>query len=746
MHPVAPRDYWRSGDASFGRTEEFLKRELFTDTLMPSVNKRPLFPYKEGGWSWQKYSDFVAGNKCHAEVGVMLRSLCVIDVDSVHLTLELEKRFPFLSYVPTEETSAGKHYWFLRSALADDTGYFDGAAQRMKGIDFKSVSSTGTSGFVVIAPSPGKKWVRPLCNAHSTSAMDANFLLEVVDNPKLAHLKRRPLLAPIPDELLDYVAAPKHADPSHDSVELTFSCGQSMRLSARDPIFNLMSYFDAFFDELFDSHRRTGSIPVPCSRSTFTRLRRAVCSGTYAPGLAAARKAGVWREWTALLSDADFLGLRMDHHKKLKLRMMETMDIMQRFPDMWDAMERERSMREDASSRGGLIDLGGVSAPAVVSKHVVWDHEWLFGGLEVRHVPPGTNLLHAPPPHLGAHMENVLPRCVVELLVEYPGHLVLAGGSVLGHVCAPGVVKQGSDYDLFFVKAGDEADVVSAIQCLEDRFNGSCFRTKHSLTILVDDVVVQIIMCLNDSVASLLLGFDIAPARIGTYFCPDRSGFVVACAPTWLPAVTYASFVVELDFWGRGSVSRIIKYIYKGFNCFVPGGRRHRMVRRNCEESMQFANMKGRITIGRLDGLLAAESLTILRRCHHAGVRMSAAMLHRGGIPEDDDDDDDAFFSGPFLCMPKRALLPRKPLSEREVHAISILTTAHSDYDLQMKVVSRLKFVARFLIRLFQRGAPRPAEELRHHPQAGPIKLCRHRRNGMFYPSDPVFEEAYQIE
>ena len=79
-----------------------------------------------------------------------------------------------------ERTNRGFHYWFKRPAIADSLGYFDGAAQREPKIDFKSICSTGTSGVILVAPSPGKTWIRQkltrLMCCHFYKLLIFNFL------------------------------------------------------------------------------------------------------------------------------------------------------------------------------------------------------------------------------------------------------------------------------------------------------------------------------------------------------------------------------------------------------------------------------------------------------------------------------------------------------------------------------------------------------------------------------------------
>eukprot|EP00798_Chlamydomonas_sp_ICE-L_P011815 gene11815-13_t len=137
-------------------TEYFLRSNAYSDVLMPAIQKRPMYKHKNMSWSWNRYKSFKNDNRSHTDIGVLLKTLCVVDVDSEKMAIELEQTFPYLRYVPMERTAAGRHYWFMRSEMADRCGYYDGPCQTMTVIDFKSVTFRGTSGFIVIARSKNK--------------------------------------------------------------------------------------------------------------------------------------------------------------------------------------------------------------------------------------------------------------------------------------------------------------------------------------------------------------------------------------------------------------------------------------------------------------------------------------------------------------------------------------------------------------------------------------------------------------
>eukprot|EP00798_Chlamydomonas_sp_ICE-L_P000393 gene393-1789_t len=127
-------------DGTYPSTEASLRSNAYSDVLMPAIQKRPMYKHKNMSWSWNRYNSFKNDNRSITDIAVLLKTLCVVDVDSEKMAIELEQTFPYLGYVPMERTAAGRHYWFMRSEMADRCGYYDGPCQTMKGIDFKSVT------------------------------------------------------------------------------------------------------------------------------------------------------------------------------------------------------------------------------------------------------------------------------------------------------------------------------------------------------------------------------------------------------------------------------------------------------------------------------------------------------------------------------------------------------------------------------------------------------------------------------
>jgi P4 family phage/plasmid primase-like protien len=156
------------------------------DVLMPCGGKTPLAKHAGGRWNWDLFDAHVSANPGHTAYGLLLRALCAVDVDDRQLADELEAAHPEMATCPMVETRRGRHYYFTRPAWADDEGFFDGAKQRGEAVDFKSVCSTGTSGFLVVPPSPGKRWAEGRAPWEVQCQEISRSLLEKVAVPRSA--------------------------------------------------------------------------------------------------------------------------------------------------------------------------------------------------------------------------------------------------------------------------------------------------------------------------------------------------------------------------------------------------------------------------------------------------------------------------------------------------------------------------------------------------------------------------------
>lgn len=836
---------------------------MYSDMLMPAINKRPMFSHKRSCWSWELFSSFKESRPYHEDFGVLLKTLCVIDVDTVEQVLEVENKFPYLLKVPTEKTLSGKHYWFLRSELADMDGYFDGPGQVVRGIDFKSICANGTSGFIVIGPSTNKTWIRPLYKAIFEPGGNN-------DITSIANTKYNSILIPIPNELLNFVARPKKTNPlrnfycgtstirdreeiadtqrithmislERDSrkcknkIKLVFTSKHEVFgdhseqqekcifLYVDDPnvdhVLGRMSYFDLFLhsDSLLDNES-SGDIPVPCSFESFVAIRNMIVFGELCVNdILECEPANIFNhmqfKMSLLLSDADKLGLHFDFMRQLRVHAIEAIDICNKSHTMWIAINNERywrhhrsKMADDDNVLVDVLDDYWECDTFSTKQYVATNSDWLFGGLDLEEPKTCTSSKN------GTHGISSLPYEVLYLLKRYGRHLVLAGGAAFGLV-ANNEIK---DFDLFLVDVDDAR--ASQILCeiysifsLEEfpkhtglsinveglksivtdhfmdklmssnsitRINTHLYTillTKHALTILGKEtgLIIQVILRVYESHAHVVLGFDIAPSRICMYFdmkdvveCTDMSilskHMRIRCTPSWLESMRGGFFPVEITFWGQGSILRVLKYMKKGFNSFVPGARRSHMIRK-CKNT-QFEDLECRVKCGRLDGLFAAEALIIQGRYTNNRVDMSDTDRCNSGIPIIMKHDFLKFFD-PSICKMLSDLalsnsqlhFIKQPLTSFELCRITNISVATNDYDIVSKVARRMQL-------MFRKIKTSAQSLVNHNMVFKGIKLvslddftkdikasnkrCAHtfrkaNRMGMFYPIDPSYDEVF---
>eukprot|EP00798_Chlamydomonas_sp_ICE-L_P013284 gene13284-19131_t len=731
----------------FSDTAEFLRTRLFSDVLMPAIDKKPKFQHKDNVWEWGDHDTFVSKHKNHMDAGVLLRQLCVVDVDNEKLVKHLEEIFPILNHVPTEITRAGRHYWFLRSALAEEEEYYDGPAQRIPGVDFKSVAATGTSGFVVIAPSKGKKWIRPLSYAR---------ILHPCDNT-IEHCKKlKNALVHIPDEILKYVAisckekmkaAEEASNKKTTFVTLQFHNGETFKIPSNSKL-AVLTLNGHSPDHIPDSESEPESepipVPAPCTRTSFIDIYNAVSKTANTHSRSdimfmfnrfilndddkfimndSVSVDGCMMDncFHRLCVEADMLGLLQDRLQRLLEAVNASLDILRQNPNMWDAMKLEWKCRTSdiATTRNAcLVNLDDVSPirrtcpPECTSSRNI---NWLFGGIDSKlgRVQARSRPSSISEPlvmdesltvaEMSKQLHKSLPTEVLALLRLGAGKLVLAGGAALGHVVT-GMEKTQRDYDIFLVGMDDEAEAESMVAEIERLNAGKIIRTRHAMNIVSmvgDSLVIQVIMSMNEDIATLILNFDIAPSRVAISYNPTSDALEVLCAPTFIEAVRSTMFFVELDFWGIGGLNRVMKYVFKGFNSAVPGHRRTQMLR--CRVKYTYVGISNRIAAGRLDGLFAAESLV---------------MYGRMGFLSDNE--------------------MHAPLTPFEMKQITSLCMGRSDYEGYMRSLNRFVYSLRSMIdRLLRR--PRRIEK--NH--VGILKFSRYRRHGMFYPIDPAVNEVY---
>ena len=467
----------------------------------------------------------------HLDVGILLKRLCVVDVDNHTLALELEDRFPALKETACEDTVNGRHYYFERSALADAHGYFDGRAQVMAGVDFKTVCAPcpikgiGTSGLIVTAPSQGKQWIRPPWELKGCYMPD--------------HLPS------IPDDILRAVATPCF-QVAPDTVLLFTRDGSRLKVcnSTWLPRF---AYLAPFFEDL-----SAPEVPVPMGSAELMQELLYICNH---------KGPSQWPlpDLTGLHRLADFLGAPNCIQELLVVGTMppyHTCGRLQALADLspeWAAAcLAEGLIHVDLELRYTALkpDVGASSAAR---------ESWLFAGRDGVGLSEGDAVLQP--------VSN-LPEEVLELLNMYPEHLMLAGGSALSAVCPH--VAQGSDYDLF-VYGVPASEAVHILKDVEDVLEPDLVtRTGTAVTMLVGKMVVQVVLWLFDSPEHVLQSFDIAASQVGLYY--DKDGYLrVVAKPQWKYCMQHMTIVVDTRCWSAAAVPRVFKYYAKGFDVVLPG-------------------------------------------------------------------------------------------------------------------------------------------------------------------------------
>lgn len=137
--------------------------------------KNPLLRHMNNQYTWETFQKTIF--KDNGNIGILLKDLVVIDIDCKEYVEYFEKMFPILADVVSEETKKGKHYFFKRTQLCNEYKIND-LARCLKvdniklPIDCKTITSTGTAGVIVVAPSADKKWVIPIYEKELTNIPD----------------------------------------------------------------------------------------------------------------------------------------------------------------------------------------------------------------------------------------------------------------------------------------------------------------------------------------------------------------------------------------------------------------------------------------------------------------------------------------------------------------------------------------------------------------------------------------------
>jgi hypothetical protein len=493
----------------------WLKDHAPNDYVMPvGEHKAPRYRHANGAWSWYALQKHFcrAGIDPVGDVGILLCDLCVVDVDCEAVCTELRRRFPVLDATMSERTRNGHHFFFRRSKRADEGGYYDGAAQRLPKVDFKTICSNGTSGFIVVAPSTNKTWVN--------SFEDTLFLPE------------------IPDDLLDAVAKPTHAPVS---MTVRFQeTGEEEAVEASAVIMKLA--YAHLFAELGEMH-----VPIG-SRAEFDALLKVLAGAPLDLTSVDDRRPFVQR----LTRLADFLGVKVKDCRIMQTEWMELVRLYDTHPEMARAVNAGTTVNVDAdlvrSTFVDPVDLGS---------------DELFAVCRAEYGAPALRSLD------DAFAD--VPSTTLQLLREYPGELVLAGGFATGCLCD--YAEEGSDVDLFVVGTAERANEImrGILHTVADV--GRVFRTGNAVTLFIygDPTPIQVILKLHATPADVITAFDLEPAKAAMFIRAGDGQPAATVTHGWLECVRANAFPVLSTTWSSSSTYRVMKYAAKGFQPYICG-------------------------------------------------------------------------------------------------------------------------------------------------------------------------------
>ena len=518
------------------RLMNMLKTHFPHDVLMPveKGKKFPMFQHHGGMWKWTDFDTF-----CHKKSSselkkldycIILNEICVVDIDDNDLANDFEIKFPELnSTVVKCKTSRGMHYYFIRSPKADRDGYYDGAGQKIKGIDFKSVCKTQTGGVIMVPPSSGKQWIR-------------------MEGPLLNCLK------PIDTSVLDAIAIPRHK-----VIDITLSFENDVQIHLNKCRWlHLMSYFEPFISEC-DDNINSEIIPVPCDSNVFNELLYILDTGSLEsidPSLTLLKK---------VVQVADKLGLSFID--KFSNKMLcgiprSQLDLHDICPIWWEIINAELHNQSNILRLPENI----IYEPFHISNELK-NEIYLFPQFQqIKKV--GENLLR---PNPVQYVEQTFPPILMEFLRYFGNHVAIAGGSVVGAVVQD--TDPGNDYDVYIIGC-DEEEANLILEAASSMFIGKrMIKTENAVTFIVSDsMIAQVILKLFKTPEDVIATFDFAPCKVIAWY--EHGGLQIKASPSWMQAVKNKAFPVDMTCWGEASISRVIKYVTKGFDAFVPGARR----------------------------------------------------------------------------------------------------------------------------------------------------------------------------
>ena len=511
----------RTDDSALLKLQSWLRSNFEHDVLIPCAvgEKRPAFQYRDG-WSWDKFDSFSETGKA-SDWAILLRELCVLDVDDFDVAHQLESEFNVLRTVPCETTQRGLHYFFRRSSTADHGGYYDGCSQVRHNVDFKTITPTGTGGVIVVSPSTDKAWRRAPWDAALVAIPDD--LLIAVAKPSLsfgalehAIYAADPPKPPSPtfsmlpfidtrlspdllaatvrtEEEEEKVAVPEEAQESQDpnapkDVEIAFmtsenDCTSRLRMSgARLALLRKFDFCAALLSgrwTTLDKEEANGvpTVQLHCSQAVLEELLSLHEHGTVTNDRPPSDDLLATVEQTA-----DMLGAppRCDTRGEPKNPLLERAtfwaDLWRVCPDWWTASTQEQARmlgRSPADSDASLVRIDHALAQTIGYEHTrKASSMWLFRELPSLLSERFSNYkVFCDEPE--QTLEGLLPPPVLAILRRHASCVAVAGGAVLGGVSR--FAEHGHDVDLFVygLDKGESEEVLRQIEAqVETEFAG----------------------------------------------------------------------------------------------------------------------------------------------------------------------------------------------------------------------------------------------------------------------------------
>jgi hypothetical protein len=384
-------------------------------------------------------------------------------------------------------------------------------------VDFKTICSNGTGGFIVVAPSKNKEWIK--------SFNDIDYL---------------PIIS---DDLLNYVAKPTH---NRTTMTINFAeTGESIFIEDSWVLarFAIVGMFEEFQEM---------NIPIG-TLSEFKALMDVMEDSDLSLRDVPNRRAFVERMCTL----ADFLGIRVADFTALRTKWMESVRLYDVHPEMAEALEEIEP-----------ILLTDEIVENTFYKRKDFGQDAIFPRFET-HDRPRHPLMDM------VFVAEEIPRDVLELLQMFPEEIVIAGGFATG--CLLRDVEAGNDIDLFVVGTEERAQMIMEYIIREIQTTGrGTYRTGNAVTFLssmdTDEIPIQVILKLHNKKSDVIQGFDIEPSKALIF--AGRSGELEAMVTQgWLECARTYSFPILARTWSSSSTYRIIKYGAKGFQPYLCGVR-----------------------------------------------------------------------------------------------------------------------------------------------------------------------------